>query len=131
MSLAARRLVCLTLFSLLFISLSDSGRAQQLLGGITGTVTDSTGAVVPQTAVTIHSAATGLERTTQSNNTGAYEFVNLPPDTYSVTFTKEGFKSGVHSQVLVQANRTSTVDEVLQPGSVSTTIEVRATPLMN
>jgi hypothetical protein len=108
-----------------------SGFAQQLLGGITGTVTDKTGAVVPQASVKIHSAATGLERSTQSNNTGAYQFVDVPPDTYSVTFTKEGFKSGVHSQVLVQANRIVTVDEVLEPGAVTTTIEVRATPLMN
>ncbi|HLY60493.1 MAG TPA: TonB-dependent receptor [Terriglobia bacterium] len=131
MTTAVKRLMGLCLCSSILLALPLTAPAQQLLGSITGTVTDSSGAVAPQTQVKIHSAATGLERTKQSNSAGAYQFVDLPPDTYSVTFTKEGFKSGVHTEVLVQANRTVTVDEVLQPGTVSTTVEVTATPLMN
>ena len=104
---------------------------QQLSGGITGTVTDPSGAVVPQTQVKIHSAATGMERTTGTNGAGIYQFVDIPPDVYTVTFTKQDFKTAIHSDVLVQANRTATVDEVFQTGAVTTTVEVRATPLMN
>ncbi len=131
MPFAARRLVCLTLFSLLFLSVPDSGRAQQLLGGITGTVSDSTGGVVPDAEVKIHNSATGLSRATKTNGSGAYQLFDVPPGTYSVTFTKGNFKTGVHSEVLVQANRTTTVDEVLQPGAVSTTVTVTGTPLLN
>ena len=106
-------------------------RGQQSQGSITGTVTDPSGAVVPQTQVKIHSPATGFDRTTETNGSGVYQFVDVPPDTYTVTFTKQDFKTGVHSDVVVQANRTATVDESLQTGTVSTTVEVTATPLMN
>lgn len=131
MSRAAKRLAWVCLFSLISFCISISGRAQQLLGGITGTVTDSTGGVVPQTEVRIHSKATGLERTTHTNGAGSYQFYGVPPDTYSVTFARENFKTGVHSDVLVQANRTTTVDEVLQPGAISTTVTVTGAPLLN
>jgi len=60
-SCAAKVLLSLCIFSFMSIYMSNSERAQQLLGGITGTVTDSTGAVVPQTAVKIHGPATGLQ----------------------------------------------------------------------
>ncbi|MGO9270947.1 MAG: TonB-dependent receptor domain-containing protein [Terriglobia bacterium] len=106
-------------------------RGQQSQGSITGTVTDPSGAVVPQTQVKIHSPATGFDRTTETNGSGVYQFVDVPPDTYTVTFTKQDFKTGVHSDVVVQANRTATVDESLQTGTVTTTVEVTATPLMN
>jgi len=130
-SSVAKRLLCLFLFSVAFICWPNPGRAQQLSGGITGTVTDTTGGVVPETGVKIHSKATGLARTTHTNNVGSYQFYNVPPDTYTVTFTKEGFKTGVHSDVLVQANQTATVDEQLQTGLITTTVEVTATPLLN
>jgi hypothetical protein len=123
--------VPLCLFFVLCICISRAGRAQQLLGGITGTVTDTTGAVVPNASVKVHSAATGFERSTQTNSTGVFQLFDLPPDTYSVTFMKDGFKTAVTSGVLVQANRTSTVDELLPTGAISTTVEVTATPLLN
>lgn len=121
----------LVLLGLALTALAGARLQAQQLGSITGTVTDSTGAVLVDAGVKIHSAATGLERTTQTNNTGVFQFFDLPPDTYSVTFTKEGFKSGEYSKVLVQADRTTTVDETLLPGAISTTVEVTATPLMN
>ena len=131
MSRTIKRLAWVCLFSLISFSISMPGRAQQSLGGITGTVTDSTGGVVPQTEVRIHSKATGLDRTTHTNGVGSYQFYGVPPDTYSVTFTREAFKTGVHSDVVVQANQTTTVDEQLQPGAITTTVEVTATPLLN
>ncbi|HEV2350255.1 MAG TPA: TonB-dependent receptor [Terriglobia bacterium] len=131
MTIEVKRLsgLCLCLLFLLILPLT--ARAQQLLGSITGTVTDSSGAVVPQTQVKIQSAATGLERSTESNGSGAYQFFGVPPGTYNVTFTKDGFKTSGHPDVLVQANRTTTLDESLQTGAVTTTVEVTATPLMN
>jgi Carboxypeptidase regulatory-like domain/TonB dependent receptor-like, beta-barrel len=131
MAKALKRLLGLCSCLFFLINLPQNARAQQLLGSITGTVTDSSGAVAPQTQVKIKSAATGLERTTETNNTGGYQFVDVPPDAYSVTFAKDGFKTGTHSNVVVQANRTSTVDEMLQAGAPTTTVEVTATPLMN
>jgi len=120
-----------TILLLAFAFAPSLMRGQQPQGSITGTVTDPSGAVVPGTQVKIHSPATGLERATQTNGTGVYQFVDVPPDTYTVTFSKQDFKTAIHSGVLVQANRTATVDESLQTGAVTTTVDVTATPLMN
>ena len=61
----------------IFLS-TPSALAQQTLGGITGTVTDSTGGALAATTVTIINDQTTLTRTTQTNDAGAYDFVNLP-----------------------------------------------------
>jgi hypothetical protein len=125
------KLGCAFLLAWGVIAVRERAPAQQALGSITGTVSDSTGAVVPKAEVKIHSSATGLERSTASNSVGAYEFFGLPIGTYTVTFTRENFKTETHSEIIVQANRTTTVDAVLQPGTVTATVEVTATPLLN
>ena len=61
--------------------------AQQTLGGITGTVADQSGSVLPDTSVTIVGDQTKLTRTQKTNGNGAYDFVNLPIGTYTVTVT--------------------------------------------
>jgi hypothetical protein len=66
-----------------------------------------------------------------TNQAGAYNLFGLPIGTYRVSFSKEGFKTETHSQILVQANRTTTVDGRLEPGTATTTITVTATPLLN
>ena len=105
--------------------------AQQILGTITGTVMDSSGAAIPDATVKALNIATNLEVTERSEGNGSYVIPNLPAGTYKVTITKEGFQTETHTEVLVNANRTTTVDGSLKPGQVSTTVEVTATPLMN
>jgi len=106
-------------------------QAQQTLGGITGTVMETTGSVVPGTVVTVVSAETTLTRTQTSSGNGSYDFVNLPIGTYSLTFTHEGFQTQKVPSILVQANRTATVNANLKVGEVDTTITVQETPLIN
>jgi hypothetical protein len=106
-------------------------RAQQTLGSITGTVTDSSGAVVQGVAVKILNLATGLEQAVDTKADGSYIITDLPIGTYSVTFSRDGFKTEVHSQILVQGYRTTTLNGVLQPGEVTATVTVSETPLMN
>src|SRR5579862_2499970 len=105
--------------------------AQQTLGGITGTVSDKSGSVLPETAVTIVGDQTQLTRTQKTNENGAYDFVNLPIGTYTVTVTHEGFQTEKLPSILVQANRTATLNVSLRVGQVGTTIEVQAAPAMN
>src|SRR5271168_4344334 len=105
--------------------------AQQTLGGIAGTVTDASGGTVPDTAVTAVEDSTGLTRTASSNSNGAYAFVNLPIGTYSVMMNHEGFDSQKFPNILVKADRTDTLNATLKVASVSTSVEVEATPLIN
>ena len=105
--------------------------AQQILGTITGTVKDSSGAAVPDATVKARNVATNLEVVEHTQANGSYSVPNLPAGTYTLTFTKEGFETETHTEVLVNGDRTTTVDGSLQVGAVSTTVEVTAVPLMN
>jgi hypothetical protein len=106
-------------------------QAQQTLGGITGSVADKTGAILPDTVVTIVGDQTKLTRTQKTNANGIYDFVNLPIGTYSLTFTHEGFETQKMPSITVQADRTLTVNAVLPIGQVGTIVEVHAEPMLN
>jgi hypothetical protein len=104
---------------------------QQTLGGITGTVTDSSGGVVEGTTVKIVNDQTTLTRTQTTNASGSYDFVNLPIGSYTLTFTHEGFERQKIPSIVVQADRTATVNVSLKVGQVGTTVTVEASPIMN
>src|SRR3984957_7119489 len=76
-----------------FLALASHVRAQQTLGGITGTVTDDSGAVVPAATVTAVGDQTKLTRELQTDAEGAYNFVNLPIGSYTLTVTHTGFQT--------------------------------------
>jgi Carboxypeptidase regulatory-like domain len=101
------------LLPLLCLSLSLPAFAQQTVGGITGTVTDESGAVVPNATVTIAGDQTKLTRTQQTTGTGSYDFVNLPIGNYTITFTHDGFQTVNIPSIQVQADRTATVNRTL------------------
>ncbi len=113
------------------LTLASSLPAQQTLGGITGTVTDKTGSILPDTSVTIVGDQTKLTRSLKTNGNGAYDFVNLPIGTYTLTFTHEGFQTQRVPSIVVQADRTATVNATLPVGQVGTVVDVQADPLMN
>jgi hypothetical protein len=105
--------------------------AQQTLGSMNGTVTDSSGAVVQGATVKVRAPATNLEVKAETKADGSFHIADVPIGTYEVTFTKDGFSTAVYPQILVQGNRTATVNAKLNPGAVSATITVEATPLLN
>ena len=124
---------CVRVLALIVFAASIPGitQAQATLGSINGNVTDSTGAVVQKAAVRIRNAGTNLVVTAETKDDGSFSAADLPIGNYEVTFTKEGFKTVVYSAILVQGNRTTTVNATLQAGAVSTSITVEATPLLN
>jgi hypothetical protein len=81
--------------------------AQQTLGGITGEVTDSSGGVIPNVTVTVVDEQTALTRSTKTNGTGSYTFVNLPIGSYTLTYTADGFDVQKTEHITVQADRTA------------------------
>ncbi len=110
---------------------ASMGLAQQTLGGITGVVTDPSGSVIPSATVTVLDEQTSLTRTTTTNGAGTYSFVNLPIDSYTVTYMATGFETQKTPHITVQGNRTATLNAQLKVASTGQTIEVDATPLMN
>jgi Carboxypeptidase regulatory-like domain len=119
--------ICLALGFLLL----PCAEAQQTLGGITGTVSDASGAVISGATVSLIGDDTKLSRTQTTNNTGAYSFVNLPIGGYTLSFTQSGFQAETIPSILVQANRTATVNATLKVGNVNESITVEETPLLN
>src|ERR1700677_1719422 len=113
------------------LALSPSLHAQQTLGGITGTVTDPSGGVLPDTAVTLVGDETKYTRELKANGAGLYDFVNLPIGTYTLTFRHDGFETFRVPSIAVQADRTATVNATLKIGLVGTTVTVTETPLLN
>jgi Carboxypeptidase regulatory-like domain len=105
--------------------------AQQILGTITGTAKDASGSAVPDVTVTARNLATNLTVTARTQSSGSYSISNLPAGTYELTLTKEGFDAERHTEVLVNADRTTTVDGDLKVGTVATKVDVVGTPLMN
>ena len=108
-----------------------SAIAQETLGGLNGTITDNSGAVVQGVTVKARALATNLEVTAQSKESGSFSIADLPIGTYEVAFTKDGFQTAIYPQIILQGNRTATVNAILKPGAVSSTVTVEATPLLN
>jgi hypothetical protein len=99
--------------------------AQTQTGTITGDVTDEQGAVMPGVTVSIQSPALiGGARSTVTNATGSYQFAQLPPGLYSVTFQLSGFQTKVMEEIDVRVAFVSSVDARMQVAGVEETVTV-------
>jgi hypothetical protein len=98
----------------------------QGLSGITGTVTDESGAVVPEAKVTVMNVATNVVHTAITTGAGTYFITDLNPGTYTVKIEKEGFQTQVVSAVNVYANQSATANATLKTGATAITVEVTA-----
>ena len=105
--------------------------AQTFYGSIVGTVTDATGASMPQANVTLINLATADRRTAQTDASGNYTFVNLTPGNYRVEVEKTGFRRFAREPITVEVQSAVRIDVPMQVGDVSQTVEVTAqTPLL-
>jgi len=122
----------LSIFVLLILAgLFQPAFAQQTLGALNGEVTDSSGAVVQGASVKARAVATNLVVTAATKPDGSFSIADLPIGTYEVTLSKDGFDTAVYPQIVIQGNRTATLNAKLKPGKISSTITVEATPLLN
>ncbi|MCC6368917.1 MAG: TonB-dependent receptor [Bryobacterales bacterium] len=97
----------------------------QTFGEITGTVTDSTSAVVGAATVVVTNTATGQVRRVETNETGNYTAPFLPPGVYSIRVEKEGFKAATRGDVRLQVADSVRVNFIIEVGSVTESIEVQ------
>lgn len=102
--------------------------SQAVSGTILGTVTDATGASVPNAQVTITLTGQGVTHTAITNESGNYTEPDLPPGTYSVTISAQGFKKETRQNIELLTNTTSRVDATLATGSVTDEVTVTTAP---
>ena len=107
-----------------FLLISTPARAQSIYGSIFGTVSDSTGAAVPNATVTVKDEAKGTVVTAASNASGDYSVPHLIPDVYDIKVTAKGFKSFETKGISVLADTAPRIDPSLQVGGGTETIEV-------
>jgi len=109
---------------------SASSLGQLTDANLVGTVTDASGAAVPDANVDITNLATGVKSTTKTSMSGLYRFNNIPAGTYDVTATASGFTAGTLKNVEIQLSKTSTANITLQVGAVATSVEVSSTSVV-
>lgn len=113
-------------FAVLFVTatLVISGLAQAGTSGVSGTVRDSNGAVVPGATVTLSNTATGFERTTTTGQDGSFSFNGVRPATYKLEITASGFKKLVNNELKLAVDTPLRFDPALETGDVSATVTV-------
>lgn len=97
----------------------------QATAQLSGSVTDTSGAVIPAAEVTATHTGTGLERRAQTNELGLYAIPFLPPGEYRLVVQKGGFRQAVRDGVRLEVNQSVRVDFTLELGAVTETVEVR------
>jgi hypothetical protein len=104
-----------------------------ITGGITGAVTDQSGAVVPNAPVQAKNEATGTIVETKSDAEGAFRFAAVPIGSYTVTITASGFGPSTLAHVAVVAGNSTPIKAVLTLGKAAETVEVEgsASELIN
>ncbi len=116
---------------LLAVFLAAVGRAQTTSGTILGTLTEQTGAVLPNTSVTLTNTGTADTRVTNTNDAGVYQFVNVPPGSYELTVSKQGFKTLHQGPITLQVEGSLEINLTMALGSQTQTVTVNAqTPLV-
>src|SRR3989441_7016370 len=119
----------LVLAIVVVLSLAVGMNAQTFRGSINGTVTDPSGALVPNAAVKATESATGIDHTTTTTNDGAFSFQDIPLGLYKVTVTATGFPAYTVDKVQVVAGQIYTLQVKLALQQQTTTVEVSAAAL--
>ena len=110
-----------------FVVLLASGVwAQTFTGSLTGTVTDTSGAAIPEASVRLDNPATGFTRTTASNSAGDYNFPDLAVGIYTITVTHGGFATTKVGQIEIAVSRTTNINVQLGVAQQQQMVEVSA-----
>ena len=111
-------------FAALLLLLPSATRAQSIVtGGLGGTVTDSSGAVIAGASVTLKNADTGSVLTATTTTNGTYQFTLLKPGNYNLTISHEGFKQ-VSQPAQVLLGQIAVANAQLQVGATTETVTV-------
>jgi hypothetical protein len=121
-----------TLLVLLLCALPAAALAQQETATISGTITDATGASVPNAVVIVTNVQTGISVRTEATEAGTYVVPSLRPGDYSIAVERKGFQKTVRTGVTLQVAQVARIDVTLQTGALTESVEVvAATPLLD
>jgi hypothetical protein len=129
MSIFISRFLCLGLqlqLAMAPIAVTPTDAQTGAASGLSGRVTDPTGASMAGVTVTITRPEAGLERITTTNLAGDWEARFLPPGIYRITFEQRGFKTLQHAGIVVTTGQMAAVDAMLELGDLTEAIAVSA-----
>ena len=109
---------------LFFTAFVGLGLAQRSTTSLSGTVTDSTGAIIPNAKVDLTSTAEGFARTDRSNDAGVYLFPDLTPGVYNIKVEVQGFKKAFVNGITLYVGQPVTQDFHLEVGTVAESVTV-------
>ena len=115
------------------LSVLQPASAQTVTGAVRGIVTDPSGAIVPNAAVTVTNAATGVPTATKTNNAGEYSVRFLQIGAYTLTVEAPGFKTTSYGPFNLEIDQVAKVDIPLSVGTAATTVSVSVDeqPILN
>jgi Carboxypeptidase regulatory-like domain len=114
------------LFMCLLLTFSVSASWAQTTQQFTGHVLDSTGAAAPKALVVIHNQETGVDTKSTTTDVGVYTVPYLQPGTYTITASKDGFKTEEKTDIQLNIDQTSTIDFHLAVGAASEVVTVNS-----
>ena len=127
---SAARLALTLLVSIL--SITNLVHSQSATTSLRGTVSDAKGAVISGAALTLSNTATGFTRTAKSDDQGSYQFLEVPPATYILTVTAQGFATLKHENVVLQVSSPATLNLSVQVAASSVVVDVSGeAPIVN
>lgn len=118
------RRLCLLLALAMLVASAPAFAQGGSTSTISGTVTDTSGAVVPGADIVVKSVTTGTVYNAVSGSDGAFTVPAVPPGTYSVTVTLMGFKTAVLNDVIANVAQVANVKAVLSLGALEETVVV-------
>ena len=116
----------LNLITLVSATLALSVSAQTITGAFTGTLSDQSGAVVPNAKVTATNAGTNVTYSAQSNDSGVYSLLFLPIGSYNLAAEVKGFKKSTAGPFSLQVSQVARIDFKLEVGETSQSVEITA-----
>jgi len=113
-------------FALIALAIAPMAFAQETTAGIQGTVTDSSGGVLPKANVEVTSPALIGIKTADTDQAGFFRFVNLPPGTYTLTVKATGFRTYKQGDIPLEVGHIPTANVTMEVGAVTETVDVSA-----
>src|SRR5215217_3422792 len=113
----------ITMFGIFLLSAMMTAHAQ-FRAGVQGTISDSSGALVPDAKITIKDTETGKTQETTSSEEGFYRILGLAPGKYLLTVEKAGYKKSVSENLTINAENVQGVDVILEIGEISAVVTV-------